>query len=507
MGRIRRDNKSKMKHINNIADIIKVLLIFAFSIFLLSAVSAMTVYADFTDGSQSTAITVGDSVSFNVDFFSMEPPITSMKAGLYSGNSLYYSFLNSNTNENTYYNTYVYVATLPGTYKIKVIGKDNTNTDSEFLTLVVNPAPPVNHAPVIASTPITSVNEGNPYSYNVDATDADSDTLTYSLTTAPSWLAINSATGVISGTAPSVTVDTPFSATVKVTDEHGGIDTQTYTLTVKNIPCPVNHAPVITSSPITQVDEGNPYSYNVDATDSDGDTLTYSLTSAPSWLSINSATGVISGIAPWFFYDTPFAITVHVSDATHTVAQSYTLTVKDTYVPPVNHAPVITSSPETSVVEGNIYTYDVDATDSDGDDLTYSIIDGPSWLYINPNTGEITGTAPLVSSDTDDTVEVEVSDWNGGIDTQTYTLTVEDYSHEDDDECDECSSTRIIQENLYDQNKYLNQFESKAVAYSDTSSTQKIFLLSASTLFYIILAIVCLGILLAFVIIFRNLRR
>ncbi|MBS3086816.1 putative Ig domain-containing protein, partial [Candidatus Pacearchaeota archaeon] len=95
--------------------------------------------------------------------------------------------------------------------------------------------PPVNNLPVITSTPVTQVNEGQNYVYDVNANDADGDTLTYSLTTAPSWLSINSATGLITGTAPQVNADTAFSVTVKVSDGTGFV-TQSYTLTVKNVP-------------------------------------------------------------------------------------------------------------------------------------------------------------------------------------------------------------------------------------------------------------------------------
>jgi hypothetical protein len=495
----------------------KILSFLIFSIFLLSFASAMTVYADFSDSSQSATINVGDSISFNVDFFSMNPPMTSIKAGLYSGDSLIHSFLDSSSSTKTYYYTYTYTATSAGTYKIKVIGTDNTNTDSEFLTLTIHALPtPINHAPHITTSPSTQVNENTAYNYNVDATDEDSDTLTYSLTTAPSWLSINSATGVISGVAPLVSANTDYDVAVKVSDSHSATDTQTYTLTVKNIPCPVNHAPVITSSPIDSVDEGTSYTYHVTATDSDGDALTYSLTSAPTglsmvppWLSIDSVTGVISGTAPSVSADILFTVTVKVRDEHGAIdTQSYTLTVKNILCPPVNHAPVITSSPVKSIIEGNIYNYNVDATDSDGDDLTYSLLEGPDWLYINPNSGEITGTAPLVSSNTYDTVEIEVSDGNGGIDTQTYTLRVKDTNEEDDDdECDDCTSTRVIPDNSEDQNKYLNQFKPKDIVYSDSSTTQKVSKLSVLILFYIILAIIGLGIIIAFFLIFRNIRR
>ena len=42
-----------------------------------------------------------------------------------------------------------------------------------------------NHDPVITSTPVTAGTAGITYSYDVDATDIDGDTLLYLLTTTP----------------------------------------------------------------------------------------------------------------------------------------------------------------------------------------------------------------------------------------------------------------------------------------------------------------------------------
>jgi hypothetical protein len=73
-----------------------------------------------------------------------------------------------------------------------------------------------------------------------------------------------------------------------------------------------NHNPTISGTPPVSATVGQAYSYKVSASDSDGDTLTYSVANQPAWMSINSATGQISG--------TPTAtgtfpnITISVSD-------------------------------------------------------------------------------------------------------------------------------------------------------------------------------------------------
>ena len=85
-----------------------------------------------------------------------------------------------------------------------------------------------NSAPVIESTPITSVKEGALYTYEVEATDPEGDTLTYSLTDGPTGMTINSTTGVISWTPASAG---SYDVTVEVSDPYRST-TQSFTITV-----------------------------------------------------------------------------------------------------------------------------------------------------------------------------------------------------------------------------------------------------------------------------------
>jgi len=85
-----------------------------------------------------------------------------------------------------------------------------------------------NLPPIIESEPITTAKVGNLYSYEVEATDPDNDTLTYSLLDYPSGMSINSNTGVISWTPTSAG---NFEVTIEVSDGRE-TDTQTFTITV-----------------------------------------------------------------------------------------------------------------------------------------------------------------------------------------------------------------------------------------------------------------------------------
>jgi len=322
-------------------------------------------------------------------------------------------------------------------------GQEDSNTATVSIT--VNPKP--NSPPVITSAPIASVNENTQYIYDVDATDADNDTLTYNLIQSPSWLSINDETGVISGTAPEVAADTNYSVTIEVSDSMDS-DTQNYLLSVIN----VNKAPVITSIPIMSVSEEQQYSYQVIATDDDGDELTYSIT-GPLWLSIDSSTGLITGTALEVVLDTDFSVTITVSDGEDLGSQNYVLTVIN-----INKIPVITSTPITEVNENQNYVYQVIATDDDGDNIIYNLTTMPIWLSINSETGLISGIAPEVSSDIDYNITIEISDGTDNA-IQEYILTVRDIAKIKVKDKD--NDLKLLPVDGFYENMYLKQLNSE----------------------------------------------
>jgi Putative Ig domain/Domain of unknown function (DUF5666) len=185
-----------------------------------------------------------------------------------------------------------------------------------------------NAAPVITSTPTLVGTQGVAYSYDVDATDANGDTLTYSLVEpAPFGMTINPATGVISWTPAAQVGDNPV--TVQVSD--GSLaGSQSFTVTVAVVAAPA--APVfITPTTLPPAFEQTLYTTTINATDANGDTLTYSLVAPiPAGMtpnSINSSTGVISWTAAAGQVG-PIAVTVQARDnSSSSLATSQTFTI------------------------------------------------------------------------------------------------------------------------------------------------------------------------------------
>jgi hypothetical protein len=86
-------------------------------------------------------------------------------------------------------------------------------------------------------------------------------------------------------------------------------------------------------------------------------------------------------------------------------------------------APVVTSSPPTAAVVGVVYTYDVEAEDPEGHEVTYSLADAPLGMRIDFQTGEITWT-PGAGQVRSHQVVVLVADAAHVVE-QRYTVTVD----------------------------------------------------------------------------------
>ena len=94
------------------------------------------------------------------------------------------------------------------------------------------------------------------------------------------------------------------------------------------------------------------------------------------------------------------------------------------HVLPVNHAPVITSTPGTNALQGSPYAYPVTAIDPDvGDVLAFSLPDAPSGMKIDPDTGLVRWIPASNQSGTFD-VTVRVYDSGGLFTEQSYQVTV-----------------------------------------------------------------------------------
>ncbi len=185
------------------------------------------------------------------------------------------------------------------------IDDGNGGTDNATVNVTVMP---MNDAP-IASDDFNTINEDtilNVAAPGVLANDTDPDASDTLSVVADTYLTINGAVVTINADG-SYTYDPIGSATLQalavgeylidsftytVTDGNGGMDTATVYVNVTGM----NDTPAIITDDITEIIAGQAYSVDYDATDIDAsDTMTWGLNSDADWLSMDTATGVISG--------------------------------------------------------------------------------------------------------------------------------------------------------------------------------------------------------------------
>ncbi len=75
-----------------------------------------------------------------------------------------------------------------------------------------------------------------------------------------------------------------------------------------------------------------------------------------------------------------------------------------------NSAPTISGTPPSSVAVGNTYSFTPTASDPDGDPLTFSIENQPSWMNFDPSTGTLSGMAAAGTEGNYSDIQITVSD-------------------------------------------------------------------------------------------------
>ena len=163
-------------------------------------------------------------------------------------------------------------------------------------------------------------------------TDGDGDTLSYSVTSGPSWLQIDAETGAITlnGTVPKDAsqggTNGTYTLTVKADDDEGGTVEKDITITVANLP-PEVFGSIVDMRILKET------SVSIDGaqfTDPDDDRLTYSATGLPAGLEIDPTTGEISGqILGSVAGELVHEITVTVDDGLDTASFTFKITPFD----------------------------------------------------------------------------------------------------------------------------------------------------------------------------------
>lgn len=266
----------------------------------------------------------------------------------------------------------------------------------------------INRAPKLQTLNVVTATEDTLYSVDYDSDDDPS--TTWRLVNGPSWLSIDSNTGVLSGTPNNAHVDSR-TINISVEDVHGGITWNNFTLKVDN------NSPTILTKALKTATEDQLYKVDYSSSDDGNGTLTWSLKTGPEWLSIDPKTGVLAG-RPTNAHVQQWTVNIEVDDGNGgTDHQAFIVTVRNT-------PPKILTNDVLWIDEDSEYQVDHSCSDDDQGTLVWSLVtDAGDWLEIEPDTGMLTGT-PQNENVGAHWVNVTIDDGNGGIDWHNFTLTV-----------------------------------------------------------------------------------
>ena len=318
--------------------------------------------------------------------------------------------------------TYTPTANYNGTDTFTFKASDGTS-DSNTSTVTIT-VTSVNDAPV-ANDVTATMNENKeftrlmPVTITLDATDVEGEALTYSIVGTPSNGTLGSITNNQVVYTPSQDWNGEDTFTYKANDGTDDSNTATVTITV----AAVNDAPVTTDQSAS-TDEDTAVDITLTSSDVEGDTVTYSIVS-----DVSNGTTALSGTTvtytPTANFNGTDTFTFKANDGT---VDSNTSTVTIT-VASVNDAPVandVTASMDENKIAGRYQpvTITLDATDVEGDDLTYTVVGDVS----NGTLGSVSNNQIIYTPTQDfngtDTFTYKANDGTDDSNTATVTIAV-----------------------------------------------------------------------------------
>jgi len=190
-------------------------------------------------------------------------------------------------------------------------------------------------------------------------------------------------------------------------------------------PNPSNSAPTISGSPPAAVVAGQSYTFTPSASDPDGDALSFAIVNRPPWASFSASTGRLSGTPTSSSAGEYGQIGITVSDGKIQAS----LTPFSVTVTQANRAPTIMGSPSGTAQEGQVYEFTPLAADPDGDALTFTISNRPSWASFSAVTGRLSGTPAAGSAGTYSSVTIRASDGVASTALPGFSITVQQASN------------------------------------------------------------------------------
>ncbi|WP_232137343.1 putative Ig domain-containing protein [Staphylococcus kloosii] len=243
----------------------------------------------------------------------------------------------------------------------------------------------------------------------IHATDNSGQPVKNTVSGLPEGVTFNPETNTISGIPTQVGTST---VTVTSRDEQGNETTTTFTITVKDTTKPTVDS---ISNQTKEVNTGiDPI--EIHATDNSGQPVKNTVSGLPEGVTFDPETNTISGM-PSKVGSYPVTVTSTDEQGNETTT-TFTITVKDTTAPTVNHI-----DNQTKEVNTSIDPIEIHATDNSGQPVKNTVSGLPEGVTFDSETNTINGTPTKVGNYP---VTVTSTDEEGNETTTTFTITVED---------------------------------------------------------------------------------
>lgn len=239
---------------------------------------------------------------------------------------------------------------VPGNYTISIVATNSAGSSSAQ-TVTLN----ATAAPIVASaSPTPNFTLGVSSSYTLNTSGSNPAPTGFTAAGAPNWITVNPTTGVISGTPP-VGTSSPVTFSVSVSNGVGtptvvpiSIPLVTAAPTIAASTTVGNVAPLNTSTYQLLQSGGTPASGYSLGTASNGTGNT-----APSWVSVNAATGVLTFTAPPTSAIGSYTFPVTLTNSGGSVTTQVTVNVAD--------VPIIQATFNFTIPTGSLWSHDFDA--------------------------------------------------------------------------------------------------------------------------------------------------
>jgi len=280
---------------------------------------------------------------------------------------------------------------------IAVITDSGGGTSSEAVTVAVSGS---NDAPVITSSSSFDAPENGTFAGSVVATDADSATVTYSISGGAdaALFGIDSSSGALTfNQTPDyelldpVAADNSYSVDISATDDGGVAVTQSVTVNVFD----VGGAPIISSPNAVAVDENTTTVTNLTASDDEGDQIAFTITGGADQNDFTLNGSVLQfKSAPDYELKSSYAVTVTATESAtsgggpiaspNSSEQSITITVNDTdeTLTASNESPFSLQAEVISSVESSV--------EVNGSDISTGPVEPIIKLTLSADMGRIT---------------------------------------------------------------------------------------------------------------------